>query len=75
MRSTTTVYYIEVKEGNVAKRVPHTKRTKYTEFCDRRQAITFLHDLVLNNSGNQFRLCKSTTTETEGSWLPKLNKP
>jgi len=72
MRSTTSIYYIEVQEGKIAKRVPHTKGTKHTDFIDPGQAKKFLDTLVENNPPRQFRLCKSTTTETEGPWLSKL---
>lgn len=68
MRSTTSVYYVEVKEGRVPKRVPHTEKTKNTEFFDRQQAVTFLKDLAFSNPGNLFRLCKTTTTNTEEKW-------
>lgn len=69
MKSTTSVYYIEVKEGNKIKRVPHTKRTKHTEFFDRRKAIHFMNCLVGNNFGTSFRLCKETTTHTNEPWF------
>lgn len=72
MRSTTSIYYIEVLEGKIVKRVPHTKKTKHTEFFSRQKAKEFLRNLVINNPGNKFRLCKSTTTETNAPWMSKL---
>lgn len=71
MRSTTSTYYVEVLEDKVAKRVPHTGK-KHTEFFIRKMADKFLKELVANNPGYKFRLCKSTTTETTGPWLSKL---
>ena len=69
MRSTTSIYYIEVKEKDGStKRVPHTKNTKFTNFFIRQQAVEFLNDLVQGNPGISFRLCKETTTETSEKW-------
>lgn len=70
MISTTSVYYVEVLEGKTAMRVPHTGK-KHTEFLVRGTADKFLKELVFNNPGTKFRLCKSTNTETEGPWLSK----
>lgn len=70
MKSTTSIYYVEVKE-NVPKRVPHTKRQKYTEFLNRRTAVIFLDQLIDGNPGKQFRLCKATTTHIEEKWQTK----
>jgi len=70
MRSTTSVYYVEVLEEKTARRVPHTGK-KHTEFIVRGTADKFLKHLVVNNPGHKFRLCKSTTTETEGPWFSK----
>ena len=69
MKSTTSLYYVEVLEMGRTKRVPDTKKTKWTEFFDRSKAVKFLNELVENNPGNSFRLCKETTTHTEEPWL------
>lgn len=68
MRSSTSIYYIEVREEDTNKRVPHAKGTKYTDFLSRRSAVKFLNDLVENNPENTFRLCKRTQTETSEEW-------
>ena len=69
MKSSTSIYYVEVKEGRTAKRVPHTPKTKWTEFFERKEAVDFLNKLVENNPGTSFRLCKETTTQTPEVWL------
>jgi hypothetical protein len=69
MRSQSTLYYIEVKEGKAIKRVPHTKGTKFTEFVDRKMAVDFLNRLVENNKGFAFRLCKEISIDETGPWL------
>lgn len=66
MRSTTSIYFIETKEGKWVKQLPNIS------FFDRGLAKKYLDTLVKNNPPHQFRLCKSTTTETEGPWLSKL---
>lgn len=71
MKFSTSLYYIEVKEGNSIKRVPHTKGKKYTDFINRQDAVKFLNSLVENYPRYQFRLCKSTTTETADKWQKK----
>jgi hypothetical protein len=75
MKFTTSTYYIEVLEGKIAKRVPHTKGTKNCDFLTREQAVDFLRKLVANNPPNKFRLVKESTTETEGPWMTKELKP
>lgn len=70
MKSTTSVYYVEVLEDKIAMRVPHTGK-KHTEFIFRGAAEKFLQQLVYNNPSTKFRICKRTTTETEGPWLSK----
>ena len=74
MKTSTSVYYIEVKEGKAIKRVPHTKGTKFTEFFDRQKAVKFLNSLVENNKGTSFRLCKETTTHSSELWLNSKSK-
>lgn len=68
MKSTTSLYYVEVKEDGVPKMVPHTKNTKHCEFMDRGKAVKFKKDLIKAYPGTWFRLCKSTTIETNGLW-------
>lgn len=69
MSHSTSIYYIDVIEDEQPKKVPHTKGTKYTDFMDRTKAQSFLDTLVENNPGNKFRLCKETTTHTNGPWI------
>jgi hypothetical protein len=68
MNHSQSKYYVEVREDGVAKRVPHTGK-KHTDFLDRKKASDFHKELVANNAGYSFRLCKMTETFTDGPWI------
>ena len=69
MSLTQSEYYVEVKEGDKVKIVPHTKKGGHYLFLTRGSAVKFLNTLVENNPNNTFRLVKTATTYTEEKWL------
>lgn len=68
MKTTTSIYHIEVLERGKVKIVPHEPGTKTYEYLFRKQAVDFMKGLVASNPQWKFRLCKRTTNETKGSW-------
>jgi len=75
MSWTTSTYFIEVKEEEHTKLVPHTKGKNYCEFFSRSDAVKHLKKLVENYPSQKFRLCKKTVTFTDEKWLtgqPKI---
>lgn len=71
MRSTTSVYYVECLEQGKVKIVPHEPGGKTYEYMSRKSAVDFMAGFVVCNPQWKIRLCKRTTTETEGPWLSK----
>lgn len=71
MGRSVSIYYVEVLEENVAKKVPHTKGTKHTDFISRADAKSFLATLIANNCLDKFRLCKEVTTHIHYPWQNK----
>lgn len=71
MSWTTSTYFIEVKEGEHTKLVPHTKGKNYCEFFSRTDAVNHLKKVVEKYTTKKFRLVKKTVTYTNEKWLTK----
>jgi hypothetical protein len=71
MKHTSSVYWVEAKEGNNPEQVvAHTKRGKkfYHEFLDRKRATNLLNSEKETTAGVKYRICKKTITIDFEKW-------
>ena len=65
---TSTIFFVQVKEEDGIKVVPHTGK-KYFKFMDKKKAASLLDSAKRNHPALQFRIVKEVTTSLTEDWV------